>query len=101
MTLRIFIACLTAGLLCGILDGALSPARKKAGAAFTVLTDVLLASLTVGAHAAVLYFLCDGRLFFYALLSQAAGFFTGRAFSHAVISALRKIGRKNAKRAAS
>ena len=79
MTVRIFAFCLLAGAIGGVLDGALIPVRKSAGRVFTILSDVGLAFLTVGAHFLILYFLCDGRFFFYAAAAQALGFLALRA----------------------
>ncbi|MDE6399084.1 MAG: hypothetical protein K2L51_07165 [Clostridiales bacterium] len=90
MTVRIFAYCLLAGAIAGILDAALIPLRRSAGRVFTVLSDVCLAFLTVGAHFLILYFLCNGRFFFYAAAAQALGFIVLRALAGKPIRAVMK-----------
>ena len=90
MTLRVFLLCLAAGLGCGAADGLLTPARKAAGTVFTVLSDILLALVSVGSHATVLFFVCDGQFFFYALSAQTLGFAVARAPVLRLLHALRK-----------
>lgn len=79
MTGIVFLFCLSAGLSCGMIEVALSPLRKRAGLVFTVLSDLFLALVIVGSHVLILYFLCDGRIFFYAIAAQSIGFFSARA----------------------
>ncbi len=95
MTVSVFLLCLAAGSAAGCLDGALSPARKRLNIAFTILSDIALAALSVFAHGAVMYALCDGIFFPYAAIAQAAGFF---ATDYAVRGIIRKIAVKFSKR---
>lgn len=79
MTVTVFLLCLAAGLCCGAADGILSPLRKRLPLVFTLGTDVLLALAAVLLYASVLYLYCDGRVFFYAVLSEAFGFVAASA----------------------
>lgn len=89
MTVSVFLLCLAAGMVCGGVDGTLAPLRKRAGIAFTVLTDICLAFVSVGLHALVLYFYCNGQVFFYAVATQIAGYAVSRALMLTLYRAIR------------
>ncbi len=90
MSIRLCALCFAAGLCGGILNGALAPLRTRAGRVFTVITDVILAFLSVGAHAAATFFYGDGRIFPYAVAVQALGFLLTARLSAGFLRAVRK-----------
>lgn len=91
MTIYVFLLCLGVGAVCGTLEGALSPARKRLNIVFTILTDVGISAAAVGLHAVVSYLLCDGRFFFYAIAAEVAAFV---ALAYTTRQIIGKIGRK-------
>lgn len=85
MTFSVFLLYLAAGLGVGIADRSLSPLRTRVGKIFTVLSDVVLALLLVGLHAAIMFGINDGQFFFYAAAGELLTYIVGRAIVAAVI----------------
>ena len=81
MTFTAFLLFIAAGLACGFMEGLNEPLRHKSGIVFTVITDVIIAFASVALHAVIIYFKCDGQIFFYAVCAQIIAFLISRSLA--------------------